>query len=178
MRYSPPEALLLADVQKRITYYKRGILTKGEIANAVLEEFARSEVDRVIPECVAMLPSEVRACLKESVETRLFSDEPGDFVYISNHPPSAEEQGRIRTRVRVVGPKLLEFCEEINRHPEMVEHLAVPSIDRFWAVLRNLPTRGNPTCSVAECDAPRINPSIFCAYHHYEQMEGKPPPEL
>ncbi len=52
----------------------------------------------------------------------------------------------------------------------------VARVDGFWSFLQSLRTEGNPPCRWPGCSGLSINPSIYCARHHYEQMEGKPPP--
>ena len=50
-------------------------------------------------------------------------------------------------------------------------------VDEFWKFLRALRTDGNPPCRWPGCSSLSIDPSIFYARNHYEEMDGKPPPE-
>jgi hypothetical protein len=59
----------------------------------------------------------------------------------------------------------------------ILDEAAIVPIDVFWAFLLSLPTAGNAPRKWPGCSELSINPSVYCARHHYMQMQGEPPPE-
>jgi hypothetical protein len=119
---------------------------------------------------------ELRDRLRAFVQGPAATD-PRDWCFFFGPGPSEEEWERLRQRGRVVCGGIERVLREAEGGSPTLDEAVGLEVDVFWARLRGRPTVGNPPCRAEGCTSLSINSSIYCARHHYEQMQGKPPPE-
>lgn len=177
MDFSNGELKLIGEVQQQLRDYRRGLLNLTELIPALLHKAALADADRVIPHCLALLPIEARPHVETCVDRLVTSDYRENLVLYLGPGPSEEERAWLRLRNRAVAEKVVDHYQLLGDRADPPEGLAVPEVDLFWELLRGLRTDEGLTCQAARCDLPQVCVSVFCARHHYEQIEHRPPPD-
>gem|GEM_PF-4292924 len=177
MDFTNHELRLLGQVQRILNLHQRKVTTSRELVNGLIDEIAHAEADRVIPHCLALLPGEARshieACLAE-LEASNFRDGLG--FSIGPGPPE-QKRAWLRERYRAIAVQVVEYYRQYGDRTEPPIELVVPTVDRFWELLRGMPSEGGAKCRADGCDEPPVRVSVFCARHHYENIERRPPPD-
>ncbi len=172
------EATAIDNIRRMVAFWRKNVLTGAEVVGGVVMELVQAGdcAKRVIPHCVEALSPELRDKLSEYVETLANREYRGWYFVIG---PGFNEQALER-----LSPQCQSICEEIvavlreaGEHPAWLDHAAAIEVDVFWVRIRDQSTAGNPPCRSAGCSAQSLKTSIYCARHHYEQIEGRPPPE-
>ena len=178
MDLSYREATAIDAARKMVGHWRRNILTGDEVVRAVVMKLvdAGDGGERVIAPCVAALPVELRDQLREYVGELATRGYRG-WYFVIGKGLNEEELERLRPRCRAVCEGIERVLREAGERASALDEAAGLEVDVFWARLRSLPTAGNPSCRAESCGAPSISPSVYCARHHYEQMQGKRPPE-
>jgi hypothetical protein len=177
MDCSNRELKLIGEVQRRLRTHHRGVITLGELVPGLIHEIALADADRVIPHCLALLPGEARHHVEACVDRLESSDYRTDLVLYLGPGLSEEDKAWLRPRYRVVCGRIIEYYRQFSDRAGPPEELAVPEVDRFWETLRGMRSEGGPKCRTEGCDEPTLRVSGFCARHHYENIEGTPPPD-
>jgi hypothetical protein len=176
MQFSYEEARLVDDTRRHVSLWRKGVFTENELVGRLADHLAHEGTDRIIPYCVAALPDELRSRLADYIGKLAATGYQGKIVHFGPGL-SAATQEQLIPRFRAIAEGIQQFLAEIEQRPASLDETANVQIDVFWAFLRSLSTAGNPPCKWPECSELSINPSIYCARHHYTQMEHKPPPE-
>ena len=131
----------------------------------------------VAPHCLALLPGEARPHVEACLERLASSDYRADPVLYLGPGLPEEQRDKLRPRYRAIAEGIVEYLRRLGDPGEPPEELAVPEVDRFWETLRGMRSEGGPECEEEGCHEPRVRVAVFCARHHYERIERKPPPD-
>ncbi|MFO0952151.1 MAG: hypothetical protein U0835_13575 [Isosphaeraceae bacterium] len=172
------EAVAIDSARKVVVQWRRGILTQDEVVRAIIVGLVRAGdgAERVIPPCVAALPLELRDRLRGYVGELATQDYRGWYCVVGTGP-SDEELEQLRPQCRAVCEGVERVLREAKERPSALDEAAGIEVDVFWALLRDRPTAENPPCRRPGCTALSLNSSIYCPRHHYEEIEGRSPPE-
>jgi hypothetical protein len=177
MDFSNRELKLIGEVQRMLRTRRRGVITLEELVPGLIHEFALADADRVVPHCLALLPGEARPHVEACVDRLVSSDYQIDLVLYVGPGLSDGTKAWLRPRYGAVSGGIIEYYRRYGNRAEPPEELAVPEVDHFWETLRGMRSDGGPECRTEGCDEPTVRVSVFCARHHYENIEGRPPPD-
>jgi hypothetical protein len=177
VEFSNDELKVIGAVQRILRSYRRGISTLQEVVIGVISEIALADTARITPHCLALLPAEARPNVEACVDRLAASDYRDDLVLWVGAGPSEEKRERLRQRNRAICERIIEYYRRFDDRAVPPRELEVPEVDSFWETLRGMRMEGGPTCRMEGCDQPTVRVSVFCARHHYESIEGKPPPD-
>jgi hypothetical protein len=177
MQFTYQEARLVDDTRRHVGLWRKGVFTGTEIVGRLVDRLVDEGTDRIIAYCVAALPDELRSRLADHIGKLTAIGYRGKFFHFGPGM-SAATQEQPTPRFRAVVDGIQQFLAEIEQRPASLDEAANVHIDVFWAFLRSLSTAGNPPCKWAGCSELSINASIYCARHHYTQIEHKAPEDL
>jgi hypothetical protein len=177
MGFSNRELKAIGEVQRLLHGHRRGWIGLGELPSAVIHEIAMADASRIAPHCMALLPEGSRPHVEACVNRLASSDFRDDLVLYVGPGLSEEKKAWLRPRYRAIAEEIKEYYRQIEGRDEPLESLAVPEVDRFWETLREMRSEDGPKCRREGCDEPTVRVSVYCARHHYENIEKRSPPD-
>jgi hypothetical protein len=176
MVFSTHELQAIGEVQESIRYFRREILTSEELARSLIDTLAWCGATRVVPHCLALAP-QARADVERFV-TLLVESEYQYVGWAVGPGLSEEKKAELRPRYRAVAEATGAYYHLVDQGSgESLETLAVPDVDLFWVLLKDLDSSDGSICRADGCQRPTVRVSIYCAHHHYERITGKPAPD-
>ena len=140
----------------------------GAAGSLLVDELVMHDgADRVVEHCASLLPvacyDSLRAYLNKLKQCNYY----GKIKLIG--PGFDEEiQKSFQPRFRLIAERLTRFLKS----PTAPEDMPPPDIDMFWAQIREIPKVSGEYCRKNGCSNRRIQASVFCAEHHYQQIKG------
>jgi hypothetical protein len=176
MVFSTHELQAIGEVQRSMLFFRREILTSDELARSLIDSLAENGATRVVSHCLALVP-QLRAHVERYVTLLVESE----YQYVGSFigpGPSEEKQAELRPRYRAVAEASGAYYRRVDEGSgESLETLAVPDVDLFWVLLKDLDSSDGSICRADGCRRPTVRVSVFCAHHHYEHITAKAAPD-